>query len=154
MRWAHRWVPDRPVRVLDVGGRDINGSPRHLFDQASSYHSVDLEPGVGVDEVADFATWRGEPVDVVVCMEVAEHTPTWPDLLRNARDHLRPGGLLIFTAAGPGREPHSASNGGPLLDGEWYQNIEPAALAAELNLLYATHQIDVTGEDIRAVAWR
>lgn len=153
MQWARRWVPDRPVRVIDVGGRNINGSPRGLFDQASSYLVIDPEPGVGVDVVADFATWRGDPVDVVVCMEVAEHTHAWPDLLTNARTHLRPGGVLIFTAAGPGREPHSASNGGPLVDGEWYENITPDALEREL-AQFATHQIDVAGDDIRAVAWR
>lgn len=153
-KWAQQWAPDRPVSVIDIGGRDINGSPRRLFDPAGEYLSIDLHPGPGVDVVADFTEWRGDPVDVVVCMEVAEHTPQWADLLCNARDHLHPGGLLIFTAATDPRAPHSANDGGPLADGEWYQNIDPDVLDRELAQLFAAWEIDVTGEDIRAAAWR
>lgn len=154
MQWACRWAPRRPVQVLDVGGRNINGTPRGAFDPESSYTVIDLEVGDGVDIVADFATYKGDPVDVVVCMEVAEHAPAWPNLLGNARDHLHLGGMLIFTAAGPGRAPHSAVDGGPLRDGEWYENINPTDLDRRLSDLFDTHQIDVAGDDVRAVAWR
>lgn len=151
--WAARWVPDRPVSVLDVGGRNINGTVRHLF-QFNRYVSVDLYPGSGVDVVGDFTEYKGEQVDVVVCMEVAEHTPRWPAIIANAARHLPPGGLLIFTAAGPDRAPHSATDGGELTQGEWYRNLEPDDLSDVLRGHFSRHQVDVTGPDIRAVAWR
>lgn len=153
LAWARRWVPDRQVTVIDVGGRDINGSARSLF-QASSYLSVDLHPGPGVDLVQDFTTYQGDTVDVVVCMETAEHTEAWPQILENAAKHLDHGGLLIFTAAGPGWPPHSAADGGPLHPGEHYENIDPADLQAELERHFARCEVDVDGNAVRAVAWR
>lgn len=153
LRWTQQWAPRFPVSVLDVGGRDINGTARPVFD-AKSYLSIDLHPGPGVDIVGDFVDYQGEVVDVVVCMEVAEHTEKWPLIIANAANHLDDGGLFIFTAAGPGWPPHSASDGGPLQAGEWYQNIEPAPLGAELNHHFASYEIDVHDSAIRAVAWR
>lgn len=149
-QWVALHVPDRKVDVLEVGGRDINGTVRDLFD-ASSYLSIDLVAGNGVDEVADFTTWKGKKVDVVVCCEVAEHTPDWPALLENAARHLRKGGLLIFTAAGPSRAPHSAVDGDVLRDGEFYENVDPDDLRDVLMGHFERHVIDVAGDDVRAV---
>lgn len=153
MRWASRWVPAEPVTVLDVGGRNINGTARDLFN-AISYLSIDLFAGRGVDIVGDFTTYEGDTVDVVVCLEVAEHTEKWPLIIENAANHLTPGGLFIFTAAGPGRAPHSGIDGNKLQAGEWYQNIDPSDLRCELDKHFASCEVDVAGEDVRAVAWR
>ncbi len=153
LRWAQQWAPRFPVSVLDVGGRDINGTARPAFD-AKSYTSIDLHPGPGVDIVGDFTEYAGEVVDVVVCMEVAEHTEKWPLIVANAANHLDDGGLFIFTAAGPGWPPHSASDGGPLQEGEWYQNIEPVELRIELSRHFASYEVDLLDTSIRAVAWR
>ncbi len=114
-------VPPGPV--VELGGRDVNGSIRGLF--WSPYVSVDVEPGPGVDVVADAATYvPPTPPACVVCCEVLEHAVTAPVIVSNAGAMLQPGGLLIVTAAGAGRAPHSAVDGGPLRPGEYYRNVE------------------------------
>jgi SAM-dependent methyltransferase len=122
-----------PRVVIDLGGRDVNGSPRALFPAASVYTAVDLLPGAGVDIVADAATWQPAPpaarADVVLCCEVAEHTPAAPAILRNAYRLLCPGGVFLFTAAGVERQPHSALDGGPLRPEEYYAPVSTGALA-------------------------
>lgn len=151
--WVAQWVPDRPVSVLECGGRNINGGVRDLFT-ATRYVSVDLEPGPEVDVVGDFAEHAGDLVDVVVCCEVAEHCEHWPALLVAAVRNLTSGGLLVFTAAGPGRAPHSAVDGGDVRPGEWYRNIDPDLLGERLASMFSRSQVDVLGPDVRAVAWR
>lgn len=152
LEWVSEHAPAWPVTVIDIGGRDVNGTVRHLFN-AAAYTSVDLFPGPSVDIVADFCDVVLEPVDVVICCEVAEHTWNWPKIVARAAGTLRPGGLFIFTAAGPTRTPHSALDGGPVHDGEWYENIGPDVLDEVLAAHFTRHEIDVTGDDIRAVAW-
>lgn len=114
--------------VADFGGRDINGSPRPLF-KGADYTSIDLEPGPGVDVVTDAKAWV-PPVlfDAVVCAEVAEHCPDPHRLLASAYRALVPDGVLIFTAAAPEREPHSAVDGAAVRPDEHYEGIAPAAL--------------------------
>ena len=114
--------------VVDVGGRDINGSPRHLFT-AGRYIAVDLHPGPGVDVVTDIRDWHPpEPADVVVCAEVLEHAPDPAGVLDACQRLLCPGGLLLLTAAAPPRLPHSHIDGGPIHPGEHYGNVDPADL--------------------------
>jgi hypothetical protein len=63
------------LSVLDIGGRDVNGSPRHLFsEQVTDYTVLDIRPGDGVDIVADAATWDpdGQAWDVIICAETFE----------------------------------------------------------------------------------
>jgi SAM-dependent methyltransferase len=116
------------ARVVEVGGRDINGGVRDLID-AAAYVSVDLEGGPGVDVVADCRFW--EPpwkASLVVCAEVLEHAP-WPrEVVDACVGYLRPGGRLVLTCAGPGRAAHSGHDGGPVRDDEYYLNIDPDAL--------------------------
>lgn len=151
--WIGRQAPQRPCRVLDVGGRDINGTPRHLFHPSCQYTVVDVIAGPNVDVVADFADYNPpDTVDVVVFAEVAEHTARWKQLIGKAWSLLSPGGVLVFTAAGEGRTPHSALDGGELRDGEWYENVTAEALADAL-VGFDGFEIDEHGEDIRAVAW-
>jgi len=135
---AYNWVRDHatadPVSVLDIGGRNINGSVRDLFPDAAPYVALDIRPGDGVDVVADAATWTPDrEYDAVVCTEVFEHTDAWPLICKTAFGALRPGGRLILTMAGPGRPPHSAVDGGwTLHDGEHYGNVSPTELQTVL----------------------
>lgn len=143
--WVGQFRTDEDLAVLDIGGRDLNGSTRSLFPNARPYHVLDLRPGANVDIVADAADWRpttreaadwppeANGYDLVLCTETFEHAKRWREIIATAWDVLRPGGWLIFTCAGPGRPTHSgieAVQG--LMDGEWYQNVGPDEIRDEL----------------------
>jgi hypothetical protein len=130
MEWVARHATAGTVTVLDIGGRYINGSPRHLFPAATEYRVLDIAAGENVDIVADAAAWTPDgEYDVIVCCETFEHTAVWPDIVTTAFKACRPGGRLIATMAGPGRAVHSGVDGGGALHpGEHYANIPPERL--------------------------
>jgi len=128
MAWVAAHATQERVTVLDIGGRNVNGSSRDLFPNAK-YTALDIRPGSGVDVVADAANWAPDrEYDVIVCTEVFEHTPDWLPILHTALAACRPGGRVILTMAGPGRGAHSAIDGGPIQPGEHYANIDPERL--------------------------
>lgn len=158
---AYQWVtkhatPDK-VTVLDIGGRDINGTVSDLFPNATVYRVLDIADGLNVDIIADAATWTPDrEYDVVVCCECFEHTQLWREICATAYRACRPGGLFIATMAGPGRSEHSAVDGrGRLYPGEHYANIHPREL---LDVLTACRFVDIEVDqqvrpsDVRCVA--
>lgn len=151
--WVGRWATDEPVTVLDIGGRDLNGSTKSLFPNAS--HTVlDLRPGPGVDIVADAATWAPDRAyDLVLCTEVFEHTPDWALICKTAFAACRAGGRFIVTCAGPGRAPHSGIEATAIRPGEYYGNLSKQDLH---DGLLAAGWSDVVVErlrlDVRATA--
>ena len=155
LEWVGRWATDEPISVLDIGGRDVNGTPRPLFP-AASYTVLDARPGVNVDVVADAATWTPDrEYDLVLCTEVFEHTAVWREICATAVKALRPGGRLVVTCAGPGRSPHSAIEATDLQPGEQYANIEPNELdKALLDAGFARVHVEQAGLDVRAEAVR
>jgi hypothetical protein len=119
------------LSVIELGSRTVagpwpfSGPIRHLFPEAE-YTGVDAVDGPNVDVVDNAATWQPEPfqpVDTVVCTETLEHTWQADQICRNAWRLLQPSGVFIVTAAGVGRAPHSAVDGGQLRDGEYYHNV-------------------------------
>jgi SAM-dependent methyltransferase len=159
---AHDWVAshrtDEPLAVLDIGGRNINGSVRDLFRNAD-YTALDILPGDGVDIVADAATWVPDrEYDAVVCCEVFEHTAVWPEICATAFKALKPGGKFVATCAGPGRGEHSAIDGQfHLHPGEHYGNVSDVDLN-EVLVACGFHDITTDQQigpcDTRAVAWK
>jgi SAM-dependent methyltransferase len=154
--WIARYTSDDPLRILDIGGRDINGSPRLLFPNAD-YTVLDAIDGGNVDIIADASTWVPDrEYDLVISAECFEHTPVWPEICATAHKALRPGGLFIATMAGPGRPEHSGVDGGWVLhDGEHYANVKPAALRRVLlELGFGSVLVDqqFNPADVRAVA--
>jgi SAM-dependent methyltransferase len=151
---CYQWVTDHAAaaeHVLDIGGRDINGTPRELFADAE-YTVIDLEAGPNVDVVADITEWHTtQRFDVVLCLEVLEHVEDWWAIIAAAHRLTKPGGVFIVTCAGPGRAPHSAHDGGEMRGGEWYANIDPGALWTALEAFSAA-SVDIAGVDVRAVA--
>lgn len=124
------------VDVLEIGSHDVNGSVRPLFPGATRFHGIDIAAGPGVDEVADAADWHApQSFDVVVSTEVLEHAPRWADIVRNAWEALRPGGVLLLTCATDPRPPHSAVDGWAVRPGEHYANVAPAAVLEVLGTL-------------------
>lgn len=134
------WGPDTGAPVgLDVGGGGVLGSKaRHLFDPVR-WSTVDWNPYGPVewqtDVVADLTVLKlpdqlpAQGYGVVLCTEVLEHVPAWPQLVTNCVRLVGPGGHLVLTCAGPDREPHSMVDGGPLRAGEYYGNVDPNRLA-------------------------
>lgn len=157
LEFVARYATADPVAVLDLGGRDINGTPRHLFPNATVYRVLDAADGPNVDVVADAASWEPDGAyDMVVSTEVFEHTAAWPAICGTALAALRPGGLFVATMAGPGRPAHSAVDGGwSLHPGEHYANVEPDELR---RTLYEQGWVDVEVEqrsspaDVRCAA--
>lgn len=140
LSWIGQFRSVDDLAVLDIGGRDLNGSPRMMFPNANPYHVLDLHPGPNVDIVADAASPAAvgahiapDTYDLVICTEVFEHTPHWSEILQVAYAMLRPGGWLLFTCAGPGRPVHSGITAvWELSPGEHYANVSPEDLRAEL----------------------
>ena len=118
------------ISVIEIGSRDINGTCRTLFPNAK-WIGLDRYPGACVDVVCDAEGYvPSEPVDVVMCMETLEHAKNWQGLICSGISWLKPCGQMIITCAGPGREPHSAIDGGPCYDGEYYCNVNVLAIEA------------------------
>ncbi len=140
-----------------MGSYDVNGSTRDLFP-GWDYVGIDIQPGPGVDIVADAATWDGggRLFDVIVSCEALEHAEHWRNIVRNAFKLLKPEGLFIGTCAGPGR-PHHKCSGEPMPEPptEHYANLESDELR---EVLYAARFTEVTvsvqAEDVRWIAKR
>ena len=118
-------------RILEIGSYIVNGSVRPLFGGAD-YTGTDVRGGPGVDVVTDCADYDGGAAfDVVVSTETMEHMANPHALIECAYRALKPGGMLILTAAGP-RRPHHGIDGGDVRD-EPYGNITPEMLAVMLD---------------------
>ena len=99
---------DKPLRIVDLGSGDFNGSYRALFERPPwLYVGADLQAGDNVDVILrDPYHWRefkSESVDVVISGQTFEHTEFfWETILEIARI-LKPQGLccIIAPAAGP-----------------------------------------------------
>lgn len=159
--WVQRWVRGRDEKlrtVLDIGGRNINGTIRPLFVGAIEYTTLDIEPDLEVDIVADASTWKPDrQYSAVVCCEVFEHTPDWRDICRTMFEACEPGGLGIITTAAPGRPAHSGRDGGQLHPGEYYGNVPPSELRTALeyvgwDILAIDHRLSPA--DVRAAMVR
>lgn len=148
---------DAPWRVLDLGGRDINGHVRDLLP-AATWTGLDIVPGPGVDLVHDATgPWPEDfaQFDLVVCTEVFEHVQHWRALIDTAAQALEPGGpeLLFLTCASTGRRPHGASGELHPPPGEWYANIPPGDLRAALHERFRDVHVAYQAHPGDAYAW-
>lgn len=142
--------------VYDIGGRNVNGTPKNSLISANEYVVVDPLGGPGVDVVIDAADWRpGRQADVILCLEVLDHCARWQELIANMAALLKPDGVLILTCACNPRPAHSAVDGLGLREGEHYGNIDPHALALLLDSHFVQWQmhVDRWRGDIYATCW-
>lgn len=152
---AWRWleVQIQPLlvhaaRVADLGGADVNGSPRALFSPQTDYVVLDNREAPNVALVVDGTTWCPPPdwrasFDVALSTEVFEHVQHWRAMLYNLWLLLKPGGVCLVTCATDPRPPHSIVGLVPPPANEWYGNVAPQDLRAPMELLF--RQVEVGG---------
>lgn len=142
LQWAcdHGLRPsvDDPLRVLDMGGQDVNGTVHSALRAkrvVGQLDVLDIEAGPGVTIVGDARnTWwhHGGQYDLVISTEMLEHLMGWPHAVRTAAQVLHPGGWFVGTCASIGRQPHGATGAPQPAPGEWYCNVGSDELAGEL----------------------
>ena len=102
---------NEPLRILDLGSQDVNGSYRSLFSkQPWNYVGVDMATGNNVDIVLRTPyVWNevsSESADVIISGQTFEHIQYfWITMLEVARV-LKPGGLCCILAPSSGPEHH------------------------------------------------
>jgi SAM-dependent methyltransferase len=143
----------RYVNVLDCGSLDINGNNRGFFED-SKYTGIDIVDGRNVDILTKVHEYHpGKLFDVVISTEMLEHDANMMSSMANMFELLRPGGLLILTAAGFGREEHGTTDHHPKdspLTHDYYRNIEASDFAIGLPLYrFLTWHISQLETDIR-----
>ncbi len=95
------------VVVLDIGGADVNGNYREVFDDDRfTYVAADLAPGQGVSIVLDDPyrlPFDDRSVDIVVSGQMLEHCEFFWLAFAEMVRVLKPGGyiFLIAPSAGP-----------------------------------------------------
>lgn len=98
----------RGLNVIDVGGADVNGSYRKLFESiGASYLSVDISAGPGVDRTMvspDRIDCADGTFDVVVCGQTIEHCWNFWDLFAEMVRVCRTDGLIVLIAPSTGPE--------------------------------------------------
>jgi hypothetical protein len=124
--------------IIEIGSKNINGSARTAF-QGSKYFGIDIVDGKDVDLVIDITKEQAKKhlgkYKCLISTETLEHTD--PDALVPAFfDYLSGECTMIITCASGKRDPHSAVDGGPLRDGEYYKNVSASELK---KLLYANN---------------
>lgn len=89
------------ARVLDVGGADVNGTYRPLFQDAAVYTSLDFH---NADIVVAGYEWPLEDAsfDAVLCGQTFEHDRFFWLTMRNIARVLVPGGAAIVIAPSTG----------------------------------------------------
>lgn len=98
-------------RVLDVGSRvvqDPSMTLRHRVQALgpANYLGVDMEPGVGVDEICSVLDlerrFGAGAFDLVLSTELMEHIEDWRSMIANFKRVVKPGGFLLLTTRAPG----------------------------------------------------
>lgn len=122
----------RPRSIYEIGSMNVNGSARTLCPPSvRRYFGIDTHRGRDVDAVGNGATYVPPfRPDLVLCMEVLEHTTDAAAICAQAHAVLKPGGQLIVTTASSGRCPHSPVDGNRVRPGEFYRPVDPSMLRA------------------------
>lgn len=93
--------------VLDVGGGDINGNNRFLFENCKyNVNDVADAPNVTVVSKTKDLLFENESFDTIISTECFEHDPEYVESWQKIYNMLKPGGLFFFTCASTGRPEH------------------------------------------------
>jgi SAM-dependent methyltransferase len=98
----------KPLKILDIGSRDVNGTFRPLFQKPGwTYTGLDMEPGENVDIVVrQLYRWkqvRSNSFDVVISGSTFEHVEYFWITMMEIERVLKYDGLfcLIVPSSGP-----------------------------------------------------
>lgn len=144
-----------PMRVLDLGGRDVNGTVHDLLHPDCAITVLDQFEHPSVDIVADCRAWRASERawDLVVSTEMLEHVDDWRGILAAAASALVPDGHLLLTCASIGRPEHGQSGGPAPLPGEHYGNVSATDLGVALAGLFSEHSVTYNPTPGDVYAW-
>jgi len=139
--------------VLDCGSLDINGNNRWLFDDCN-YLGIDIVEGENVDIVTKVHDFKMDfHFDCIISTEMLEHDEDFAASLNAMFNFIKPGGLLLITAAGYGREEHGTHEikpGDSPLTNNYYCNISVSMLLQGLDLTrFSSYTISYIFPDIR-----
>lgn len=122
--------------VLDIGGRDVNGTCKSFLGEVPLFVSLDKRDGPGVDIVVDVTEYSPEistqQFQVVTCTNVLEHEPQWKKVIENAYHFVEPWGYFILTTVQDPFPHHSGIDGCEVREEEWYSNHTDEDLSAAL----------------------
>lgn len=98
----------QPLRILDIGSYDVNGSYKPLFTQPEwQYIGVDLAAGPNVDVTLNSPyrlPFRDDYADLVISGQAFEHVEffwlSWLEMVRV----IKPGGMIFLIAPSRGPE--------------------------------------------------
>jgi len=102
MKWMLEQIkmPDKELKILDIGSMDLNGAYRYMFPNPKwKYVGLDMEPGKNVDVVTKDPysyPFYDNCFDVVIsgnCLEHVEDTHRWAD---EAIRVCKPGGYICI----------------------------------------------------------
>ena len=123
--------------VLDIGSLDINGNNRYLFEDYK-YIGVDLGEGRNVDVISRGHEFKSnELFDIVISTECFEHDEYYGLTINNMYNHLKPGGLFMFTCATEGRPEHGTKRTSPQdapFVGDYYKNLVESDIREIINI--------------------
>lgn len=132
-------------KILDVGGGDINGNNRHLFNNCEVFvNDVCDAPNVTIVSKTKDLPFENDTFDTIISTECFEHDPEYRDSLLKIYNMLKPNGLFAFTCASTDRPEHGTrrttpndsygtiSNTSDMID--YYKNLTEKDIDESINL--------------------
>lgn len=93
-----KYLPNKGLKVLDIGAYDVNGNYKHLF-AGHHYHGLDITAGPNVDIVAPNPyeyPIAADTYDVVISGQTVEHVQDMHAWIREITRVVKPGGLICI----------------------------------------------------------